>query len=121
MAMYDLTEMTGVRADKARTTMIGYTQIPATWIRPIMYGGLTGIFLTALTLVILGPMSLLFTIVCPPLAIFLMVDDVEAPWKKMALKTRSRNEQFLCSNVKLDMNPTSFVRLVPSCTPIVKR
>ena len=56
-AMFDLTELTGIHADRDRTAIIGIWQVPASWTWPGLWGLIAGLFLSLPLVPLLGPMA----------------------------------------------------------------
>ena len=115
-AMYDLTDITGLRADKARSSTILIWQVPAEWIWPSIGGMLAGLFIVLPLLPFLGPAALALAFLGAPAAVALTVGDGEAPWKRAVAKARSRDRVFLFCGQALDMHPQELVHITPSAT-----
>ena len=78
-AMFDLTELMGIHADRDRTAIIGIWQVPASWTWPGLWGLIAGLFLSLPLVPLLGPMALLGTFLGAPAAVALTVGADEAP------------------------------------------
>lgn len=117
-AMFDLTELTGVHADQARTAVVGIWQVPATWTWPSLGGLIAGLLITVPLVPLVGPGIMAATFLGAPIAVALTVGGDEAPWKKVANRVRSYNATFMFCGRPLDMNPAVFYRLVPSAVVV---
>jgi len=113
-AMFDLTELTGAHADRARTSTIAIWQVPAAWLWPSLWGMIAGLFLTLPLIPLAGPGILIATFLGAPISVALTVGGDEAPWKRAANKVRASDSVFLFCGRKLDMSPDVFHRPVPS-------
>ncbi|MBW3068981.1 hypothetical protein GZ998_05565 [Actinomyces sp. 594] len=122
MRMYDLTDLTGMRAERARSTFLASFQIPAAWVAPITVGVITGAVLGIAAWPLTGPAAILPAVLLTPLvAIWLTVDDVEAPWRRAVRRARNHDGQFTANGDVLDLQPRKFIHVVPSCTPVTNR
>ena len=117
-AMFDLTELTGIHADRDRTAIIGIWQVPASWTWPGLWGLIAGLLLSLPLVPLLGPMALLGTFLGAPAAVALTVGADEAPWRRAAHKVRSCDRTFLFCGRPLEMRPTAFYRTVLSATAV---
>lgn len=115
-AMYDLTDITGLRADKARSSTVLIWQVPAEWIWPAIGGMVTGLLIVLPLVLVLGPTALALAFLGAPAAVALTVGDGEAPWKRAVAKARSRDRVFLFCGQELDMHPQEVVHIIPSAT-----
>lgn len=117
-AMFDLTELTGVRADRARSSTVGVWQVPASWMWPGLWGLVAGLFSTLPLVPLVGPGVLAATFLGAPISIALTVGGDEAPWKKAAHKVRSTDSTFMFCGRPLQMRPDIFYQCVPSAMPV---
>ncbi|MDO4243561.1 MAG: hypothetical protein Q4C85_07360 [Actinomyces sp.] len=116
--MYDLTDLTGMRAERSRSTFLGTFQIPASWVAPITCGVIAGAVLGLAAWPLTGPAALLPTLlVTPAIAVWLVVDDTEPPWRRALRRARSRDGRFIANAEPIDIEPDRFVRVVASSTP----
>ena len=113
-AMFDLTELTGARADRARTSTVGAWQVPASWLWPGLWGLVAGLLATLPLVPLLGPCVLIAAFLGAPISIALTVGGDEAPWKRAAHRVKSINRTFMFCGRPLQMSPTAFHRSVPS-------
>ncbi|MDU6150911.1 MAG: hypothetical protein E6640_01630 [Actinomyces urogenitalis] len=113
--MYDLTELTGLKADSERTQVIATFQVPAKWIGPGIGGWVVGVVIGLFLIPVLGPAALSLMFFMPVPAIWLLVDDIEPPWKRVVKSLRGRDKQFLYCGAPIDLTPAAFIAVVPSC------
>ena len=117
-AMYDLTHLTGARAERARSTFFWTFQIPAAWVAPITGGVIAGTILGLAAWPLTGPAALLpALLITPALAVWLLVDDVEPPWRRAMRRARNHDGQFIANGEPVDTEPPRFVHVAPSSTP----
>lgn len=117
-AMYDLTDLTGMRAERSRSTFLWTFQIPAAWVAPITCGVIAGAVLGLAAWPLTGPAALLPALLATPaIAVWLVVDDTEPPWRRAVRRARSRDGTFTANTEPIDIEPTRFVRVVASSTP----
>lgn len=116
-AMMDLTELTGIKADSDRQTTISGFTIPTAWLKPGAIGLVSGLLFFGALALIFGSLGMLMLGFLGPIpAIYLFVDDTEAPWKRAVRKVQSTDGKFLSCGRVIDMHSRDFVRTVPSST-----
>lgn len=120
-AMFDLTELTGARADRARTSVVGVWQVPATWLWPGVWGMVVGLLVVLPLVPLAGPGVLASTFLGAPVAVALTVGGDEALWKRAAHRVRSTDRVFLFCGTPLDMEPGVFYQHAPSAVPVEGR
>lgn len=114
MRLYDLTELTGIKADSERTQVVATFQVPARFFAPGAVGLVVGLLAGLAVIKVVGVVSLVLGPLSMAAAVWLTADEVEPPWKRIVRTLRGREGRFMYCHVPIDLHPAAFIAVVPS-------